>query len=406
MKEKRLMLVKTHKSASILVVDDNLTIRLYLKKYLKANGYSVFLAENGEKALQIAHERVPDLVLMDIVMPEMNGFKVCEELKGDLHTRDIPVLFITTLSDAGIHKKAIECGGQGFITKPFSEDLLNAYVKTFLEKKKALDEIEKMAEWQNSFMNTGIHDLNNLLFTITSNLELAVFEGNREKNPEKRIERALSVLQSVVEMVHKFQEMLKLGSSEYQLNTDVIDMRKLLERSLLIFEEEMRLKGLGFLFRGFRNCRVHGDENLLERVMMNLLGNAVKFARVGTDICFEAFEIKDDRSGEDVMEFFLHNECVSLPQDSENIFEMFQQGSHQGEKQRGKGIGLYFCRSALEKLRGSIWAEFPLKGQSKGFGIHFILPIHSCSKEREGFSTRLPGGRLNTMKRTVAGRDI
>jgi CheY-like chemotaxis protein len=99
--------------SSILVVDDNETIRRVLEGYLKANGYSVYLAENGEKAIRIATENLPDLHLLDIMMQGMDGFEVCTHLKENLLTRDIPVLFITTLSDVEIHKKAIECGGRG-----------------------------------------------------------------------------------------------------------------------------------------------------------------------------------------------------------------------------------------------------------------------------------------------------
>jgi CheY-like chemotaxis protein len=122
---------KPEESPSILVVDDDETIRRVLEGYLKANGYAVYLAENGKKAIRVARENLPDLVLLDVIMEGMDGFEVCTHLKEDLLTRDIPVLFITTLSDAEIHKKAIEHGGQGFITKPFSEDLLIAYARTF-----------------------------------------------------------------------------------------------------------------------------------------------------------------------------------------------------------------------------------------------------------------------------------
>lgn len=370
---------KQEKSASILVVDDNPTIRRVLEQYLEPNGYSVFLAENGEKGIRIARESVPDLVLLDIMMPGMDGFEICAHLKEDPHTRDITVLFITTLSDVEVHKRAIECGGQGFITKPFSEDLLNAYVRTFLEKKRSFDELGKKAEWQNRFMNMGIHDLNNLLFGISSNLELAMLEESGEDKVEKRIERSLFTLRCVVEMVRNFQEMLKLGSSEYQLKADAIDMRKLLERGLSILESEMQLKGLGFVFRGPRKCEICGDRDLLERVMMDFLENAVKFARAGTELCFE---IENNPTGNDKgrMEFVLTNQCAPLlPEYRKTIFEMFRQGPQIKERERGKGIGLSFCKSAIEKEGGNIWIESPLKGQSGDFGVHFTLPDYPCS---------------------------
>ncbi len=363
---------KSEKSPSILVVDDNLTIRHFLDQCLTANGYSVYLAKDGEKGIRAARENLPDLVLLDIIMPGMDGFEVCTRLKQGPDTQGIPVLFITTLHDVEIHKKAIECGGQGFITKPFSEDLLNAYVKIFLEKKKVFDAVETRADSQNRFMNMGIHDLNNLLFAVSSNLELAMLEGEAKGDMRKHIDRSLFILRSVAGMVHKFQEMLKLGCSEYQPRTDVVDMRKLLERTVSIFEGEMQSENLGFVFRGPRVCKVRGDWDLLERVMMNLLGNAVEFARAGTDI---SFVIESRRSEKDMVKFFLTNHCSPLPEKyREGVFEMFRQGPQIKKRQRGKGIGLHFCKSALEKQGGSIWIESPIKGQSQGFGVHFTLP--------------------------------
>jgi hypothetical protein len=136
--------------------------------------------------------------------------------------------------------------GQGFITEPFPEDLLIAYARIFLKQKKVFDEFGKKVEWQNRVISMGIHDLNNLLFAVSSNLELAILEGSVEGNVEKRIERSLFTLRNVVHMVQKFQEMLRLGSLEFQLKTVRVDMRKLLERTVLMLEVEMQLKNLSW----------------------------------------------------------------------------------------------------------------------------------------------------------------
>ena len=368
------MEVKSQKDTSILVVDDSQTIRHILERYLKAKGYSVLLAESGEKAVRLARESVPDLVLLDIMMPVMDGFEVCEQLKAHPVTQDIPVLFITTLDDVGSHRKAIECGGQGFITKPFCEDLLNAYVEILLEKKIALDDIVSKAKWQTQFMKMGIHDVNNLLLAVCSNLELALFDREAKREIEKRIDRSLSILRSATDMVRNFHDVLRLGSSKFQLKEDVIDMKELLERTISIFDAEMQGKGLGFMFRGPRTCKVRADLDLVERIVMNLLGNAVKFANAGTDLCF-SIEGKQYSKGGGLMEFLLTNQCTPLPPEYQyKIFDMFTQGPQIKVRRKGTGIGLAFCKAAIEKHGGKIWIESPLKGQDQGFGVHFTLP--------------------------------
>ena len=223
----------------------------------------------------------------------------------------------------------------------------------------------------------GIHDLNNLLFAVSSNLELAILEGSVEGDAENRIERSLFILRSVVDIVNKFQEMLRLGSSEFQLKTVAVDVRKLLGKTLLILEAEMRLKDVAFVFRGPPKCEICGDRDLLERIMINLLENAVKFARAGTDICFH---IENSWNEQSITKFFLSNHCRPLPEEfREKIFEMFQQCRNAKKRERGKGIGLSFCKSAIERLGGSIWIESPLKGQNEGFAVHFTLPSYPYS---------------------------
>ena len=125
-------MINTEQQAKILIVDDDIVSGIILEGYLYNFNYYIHIVENGENALEWVKKTKPDLILLDIMMPGISGFEVCEKLKKDKTTHDIPVLFISSLSDLDSQKKAIESGGQGFILKPFNENFVRAYVKLFV----------------------------------------------------------------------------------------------------------------------------------------------------------------------------------------------------------------------------------------------------------------------------------
>ena len=124
-------MINIDKRAKILIVDDDIVSGIILEGYLERSNYYIHI-DNGENALEWAMKFKPDLILLDIMMPGISGFEVCERLKKEKETQDIPVLFISALSDPDSHKKAIESGGEGYILKPFNETYVRLYVKLFV----------------------------------------------------------------------------------------------------------------------------------------------------------------------------------------------------------------------------------------------------------------------------------
>ena len=122
----------SHNKAKILIVDDDINSGIILNEYLTTSNYNIYSLNNGKNVLKWVKENKPDLILLDIIMPEISGFEVCNILKKDKKTRNIPILFISSLFDSDSHKKAMEFGAKGFILKPFNEKLVKAYIKLFL----------------------------------------------------------------------------------------------------------------------------------------------------------------------------------------------------------------------------------------------------------------------------------
>jgi len=198
-------MINTAEQAKILIVDDDIATGIILEGYLQPCNYYIHIINNGGMALGWAKKMKPDLILLDIMMPGISGFEVCERLKKDKTTQYIPVLFITSLSDPDSHKKAIESGGEGFIVKPFNEYLIKAYVELFVRIKKDRDNaIQRLASVKET-VSSSVHDLANVNFAVSTNLEIALLKRDQLEKTYEYIEDALCGLKKGNNMLKKLQ---------------------------------------------------------------------------------------------------------------------------------------------------------------------------------------------------------
>lgn len=373
-------MINTSHQPRILIVDDDPATGVILEGYLKPDNYEVHFVDNGQKALKAVKSLNQDLILLDIEMPGMSGFELCEALKNDEATRDIPVLFITAHSDSDFHKKAIESGGEGFVVKPVNEGLIRAYAKTFVRMKQIHDNATQRLSLDKEFMCMSIHDLNNLNLAISGNLELAMFERDQSEGANKYVENALSVLARATKMLSKLQDIMRLESSKSSLNYSQINLIDMINEAAELLVAEMELKNLRFVLEQTDFFEVYGDRNLLLRVLLNLIGNAVKFAWSDTEIGIKIRKNKEEEEDSSRwLEVIISNQCLPIPKKChELIFEKFKQLQ---KRKSGKGLGLAFCKLTIESHGGRIWLESPLSGQKTGASVHFTLPSGAARAE-------------------------
>ncbi|MCK4389404.1 MAG: hybrid sensor histidine kinase/response regulator [Desulfobacterales bacterium] len=354
----------------ILIVDDDPTTFSIIEGYLQPSNYYVHFADNGKNALKTVKKVRPDLILLDIMMPGMSGFEVCEILKNDEATRDIPVLFITSLSDRDAHKKAIECGGEGFIVKPFNEGLIRAYVKTFIRTKKIHDDVKQRLASNTDFTSMTIHDLNNLDFAVSANLELAMLDCIQSPRANRYLTNAQHGLEKANKMIEQLQAIMHAESSREDLDFTPINVIDLIDDAARPLEAQMESKDLRFHMQESDFVEIQGNKDLLLRVLANLIGNAVKFAWPGTQIGVECLG-----AGSRWMEVIISNQCDPIPEQYHDlVFEKFKKVPNGKKREAGIGLGLAFSRSAIESHGGRIWLESPLSGQESGVAVHFTLP--------------------------------
>lgn len=196
--------------SKILVIDDNnLNLRM-IELILKNYDYDVITALNGLEGIKATLEEKPDLILLDIMMPEIDGFEVCEKLKEEPDTRDIPIIFVTSKSDSEGIVKGFELGAADFVTRPFNRPELMARIKTHISLKRSRDKVIEL-ERKNSILAMGIttnHEINQPLTVLTGNLFLLKESINSHKQNEQQnayFHKMDTAIMKIKELLAKYQ---------------------------------------------------------------------------------------------------------------------------------------------------------------------------------------------------------
>ncbi len=374
----------TSKSLSILIVDDTPANLELLAGMLKDRGYKIRMAVNGELALLAVRNAAPDLILLDIIMPGMDGYAVCARLKEDEKLKDIPVIFLSALNETEDKLKAFRAGGADYISKPFNFEEVNVRVETQLKiraQKRDLqehyDKLRELEKMRDSLVHMMAHDLRSPLTAISSFLQLLKEDakGCLSTAAAGDIEEVLKAVRKMTRMVSDMVDTSKLEDGKMKLDVkdcdlaavcrEVMDSLKPLAGSRLLSLEGVTAP-----------VKVPADRELVARVLQNLLANAIKFApREGGRV---RVYMKNTEEGARVS---VENNGRSIPVEyQQKIFEKFGQVETGSDKHGySTGLGLNFCKLAVEAHGGTIgvtseknqpttfWFELP--GVVNGKGI-------------------------------------
>jgi len=354
---------------TIMVVDDvPANVRL-LGGILRTQGYRVRECLNGCAALAAAADQPPDLILLDIMMPEMNGYAVCERLKADEKLASIPVIFLSSLSDAPDKVQAFSAGGVDYITKPFQIDEVQARVETHLKirrlqveletkNRKLIESNERLQELEalrDSLVHMIIHDLRNPL-TAISTFAYLLETAERENLSAKGLAYVGHIVQStdcLIEMSSSMLDVSKMESGQMQLNLAACDLGAI-AREIVSRLEALKGERQIALALPEQPVFVRGDAQLFSRLVQNLVGNALKFVPVATG----RVDIALTSEGGRVRCAVRDNGPGILPEHQEKVFDKFWQGTarEQGYKY-SSGLGLTFCKMVVEAHGGRIGVE-------------------------------------------------
>ena len=357
---------------NILIVDDVPANLQLLVEMLKKRGYKVRPVLGGKLAIQAAKNDSPDLILLDINMPEMNGYEVCEILKADEKLKEVPVIFISALNETMDKVKAFSVGGVDYVTKPFQFEEVNARVKTHLElqrqKQELRDNYEKLRELESlrdSLVHMIVHDIRNSLTGVSGFIELASGDQNSTGSVKEYLQRAMNSVQNLVEMISSLLDVSKMETGKMPLNLAECNLRDIAKDAL---EKIEHLKGTRRLFLNNPESSfiVKADPALLARVVQNLLGNALKFTPENGEI---RINIESDKGG---VRFSVTDTGPGIPPEyHQKIFEKFGQVEIQADKHKySTGLGLTFCKLVIETHGGIIDVDSEM---GKGSTFWFVL---------------------------------
>lgn len=364
--------------ASILVVDDTPANLQLLSEMLKERGYKVRPAPDGETALRGARIAPPDLILLDITMPEMDGYEVCSRLKADARLQDIPVIFISALNEPLDKVRAFQAGGVDYVSKPFNFEEVDARVRTHLELRQrtrelaaSLGQLRELEQLRDSLTHMVAHDMRSPLLAIQLTLDLFSEEASTLKPMSAQmLLNARTSVTMLVEMIGQMLDVSRMEAGEMALERTRGNLVETLRNAVELQRPLAGKRRLGF--SAGAPLLASYDANLLRRVVGNLIGNAIKFTPPDGDIRVSVVpadgiarvEVTDNGAG-------------IAPEYHDRIFEKFGQVANQGGPRVGTGLGLTFARMAIEAHGGNMGVVSAL---GKGSTFWFTLPVTADSK--------------------------
>jgi two-component system, sensor histidine kinase and response regulator len=373
---------------SLLVVDNDANNRDVLSRRLRRQGYTVATANNGRHALDMMCARTFDLVLLDIMMPEMDGYEVLRRLKADDRLQYIPVIMISALSELESVVRCIEAGADDYLPKPFNPTLLKARIGACLEKKRGRDRetllfeqlqenykrLQELEKLRDDLTNMIVHDLRTPLTSVIVGVEMLEKYGGLNETQREMMTIAAGGGKTLLGMINDLLDVEKMESGSMQLEVATLSAAELVAgalrqvASLAESDQTALVSQIAADLPPFQ-----GDEDKLCRTLVNLLGNAIKFTPAGGTVTIAAQH--DDAAG---ILFSVRDTGNGIPSEAfERIFEKF--GQVDPHHKMSTGLGLTFCKLAVESHGGRIKVE---SAPGEGSTFSFTIPLRSGATTR------------------------
>jgi len=361
----------------VLVVDDHPQNLKVLGTILNENGYFPLFAQSGVKALSAIKKKLPDLILLDILMQEMDGFEMCKRLKQDTTLAEIPVIFLSAKTEKEDVIAGLELGAVDYVTKPFNHKELMTRVNTHLELKTVKAELSQKVEelkQANTKLDQKVEELKQANATKDKSL---LADNDTQLSDEKRKKLSQHILQASGSGYHLLENLLEWSISQtgrIQVTPATLDLKEIIDHNIELVGENAGAKHISICSSIDDITSVVADGNMLDTVIRNLLTNAVKFTPTNGKV-----EISAKTEAHEV-EISISDTGVGIkPEDWDKLFRVDVSFTTRGTAQeKGSGLGLILCQEFVEKNGGTIGVE---SQEGKGSRFYIRLPSQETNSD-------------------------
>lgn len=368
-------------NSMVLIIDDNPKNIQAVGNHLKAIGIDIAIATNGKKGLDIAKSRMPDLILLDIMMPDMGGYQVCEILKEDTATEKIPVIFLTAKVNKEDILQGFNLGAVDYIQKPFNAAELIARVKTHLKLKLYRDRIEevnkklKQADSEkNEILSIAAHDLKNPIYSISMLAKVIRDETDLERAEiEEFSHDIITTSDRMLELIKNLLDLNAIEQGKAKIIPEDFKVAELICSMSDIYRERAAEKNIRLnVVNNTEDIVLRADRSATLQVIDNLVSNAIKFSPHDRNIYinirdageFGIIEVKDEGPG-------------LTEEDKKKLFGKFERLSAQPTgNENSTGLGLSIVKKYIDSMNGKISCE-----SSPGKGAAFIVELPKAAAE-------------------------
>jgi signal transduction histidine kinase len=369
----------------IIVVDDNIENLTAIKNTLK-DLYEVYPIPSAQKMFGLLEHIKPDLILLDVEMPEMNGYDAAKKLKSNGEFSEIPIIFLTSMDDAKNEMKGLNIGAVDYIHKPFLAPLLLRRIKTHmsliehqmeaqnasLEAKSASLEAQNASKAKGEFLSHMSHEIRAPLNAIIGMINIASNTDDIKKI-KYCLDRADNASKHLLNIINNILDMSKIEADKFELSVNEFNLEKTLMNIFNVTNVRAEEKNQNLSVNINKNVPsfIIGDELKISQIIINLVNNAIKFTPEKGTIVMSAEKL-DDADGEITLRIEVADSGIGISKEQqERLFASYGQADSSISKNfGGTGLGLFISKQIIELMQGKIWIESEL-----GKGSKFIFTI-------------------------------
>ena len=360
----------------VLIVEDERDVAELLRYNLEKENYRVLVAYSGEEAIEIVKCHMPDVVLLDIMLPELNGWEVCRILREGAKEICVPIIMLTALSSEEARIQGLTLGADDYVSKPFSIRELLLKIRKLIDRQQTLKMIQAKAQERDTSLRYLVHELKNSMNVIGGFSAL----GLRKEGAQDYL-RTINVAAAHAESLLNDASLLtRLENQQGSLPMESLDMGSMAEEVVAVFRDTAKSRQIEIVFMNNTSSLISGNSTAVRQVLMNLLSNAVKYNRYGGRVWMT---VEGMRDGIDVS---ITDEGCGIPRaDIPKIFDKFYRAAG-SEHVKGAGLGLYIVKLLIEAMGGKISAVSK-PGVGSTFTVSFqkknaVLEVPSKNKEK------------------------